>query len=87
MRYARRCKLRPEAMQIEAQALVPERVNQDPSGTRLPATAWPRQTFAAYTARPLRGHGGEDEGRLLALMQGPSRNAMEKEAVQNEAWG
>ena len=39
--------MRLEAMQIEAQALVPERVNQDPSGTRLPATAWPRQTFAA----------------------------------------
>ena len=32
-----------EAMQIEEQALVPERVNQDPSGTHLPATAWPRQ--------------------------------------------
>ena len=47
MRYARRCKLRPEAMQIEAQALVSDRVNQDPSDTHLPATAWPRQTFAA----------------------------------------
>ena len=51
MRYARRCKLRyeavqieaGEAVQIEAQAFVPERVNQDPSGTHLPATAWPRQ--------------------------------------------
>ena len=32
-----------EAVQIEAQAFVPERVNQDPSGTHLPATAWPRQ--------------------------------------------
>ena len=78
-----------EAEQIEEQALVPERVNQDPSGTHLPATAWPRQMLAVMyaTQRPLpesgRGdydppfagsNGGEDEGRLLALMQGPSRN-------------
>ena len=78
-----------EAVQIEEQALVPERVNQDPSGTHLPATAWPRQMLAVMyaTQRPLpesgRGdydppfagsNGGEDEGRLLALMQGPSRN-------------
>ena len=81
--------MRLEAMQIEAQALVPERVNQDPSGTHLPATAWPRQMLAVMyaTQRPLpesgRGdydppfagsNGDEDEGRLLALMQGPSRN-------------
>ena len=32
-----------EAVQIEEQALVPEHVNQDVSGTHLPATAWPRQ--------------------------------------------
>ena len=79
-----------EAVQIEEQALVPERVNQDPSGTHLPATAWPRQMLAVMyaTQRPLpesgRGdydppfagsNGGEDEGRLLALMQGPSRAA------------
>ena len=126
MRYARRCKLRYEAVQIEVQAQVSDRVNQDPSDTHLPATAWPRQMFAAAevtqyqlvalahrlvavtaarpqraqpptgdhsgfavmcaTQRPLpesgRGdydppfagsNGGEDEGRLLALMQGPSR--------------
>ena len=78
-----------EAVQIEAQAPVPERVNQDPSGTRPPATAWPRQTIAGMcaTQRPLHGsgrgdydppfagsNGGEDEGRLLALMHGSSRN-------------
>ena len=39
--------MRPEAMQIEAQARVSDRVNQDPSDTHLPATAWPRQMFAA----------------------------------------
>ena len=32
-----------EAVQIEKQASVPEHVNQDVSGTHLPATAWPRQ--------------------------------------------
>ena len=32
-----------EAVQIEAQARVSDRVNQDPSDTHLPATAWPRQ--------------------------------------------
>ena len=67
-------------MQIEAQA----RVNQDPSGTHLPATAWPRQMLAVMyaTQRPLpesgRGdydpplagnNGGEDEGRFLSLMK------------------
>ena len=39
----RRCKLRYEAVQIEVQAQVSDRVNQDPSDTHLPATAWPRQ--------------------------------------------
>ena len=47
----RRCKLRTEAVQneaseavqIEEQAFVSDRVNQDPSDTHLPATAWPRQ--------------------------------------------
>ena len=34
-------------MQIEAQARVSDRVNQHPSDTHLPATAWPRQMFAA----------------------------------------
>ena len=78
-----------EAVQIEEQALVPEHVNQYVSGTHLPATAWPRQMLAVMyaTQRPLpesgRGDydpplagrsGDEDEGRLLALMQGPSRN-------------
>ena len=51
----RRCKLRyeavqieaGEAVQIEAQAFVPERVNQDPSESHLPTTAWPRQMRAA----------------------------------------
>ena len=62
-----------EAVQIEEQARVLDRVIRDTPNTRLPATAWPRQTLAAYTARPSRGHGGKDEGRLLALMQGPSR--------------
>ena len=43
-----------EAMQIEAQARVSDRANQDLSDTHLPATAWPRQMFAAV--RPaLRG--------------------------------
>ena len=32
-----------EAVQNEAWQLVPEHVNQDVSGTHLPATAWPRQ--------------------------------------------
>ena len=32
-----------DAEQNEAQAFVPEHVNQDVSGTHLPATAWPRQ--------------------------------------------
>ena len=36
-----------EAVQIEAQAFVPERVNQDPSGTHPPTTAWPRRMLAA----------------------------------------
>ena len=54
MRYARRCKLRYEAMQIETQALVSDRVNQDPSDTHLPATAWPRQMFAAVYATQYR---------------------------------
>ena len=36
-----------EAVQIEVQALVSDRVNHDPSDTHLPATAWPRQMFAA----------------------------------------
>ena len=35
-----------EAKQDEEQALVPEYVSQYVSGTRLPATAWPRQTPA-----------------------------------------
>ena len=45
----------PEAMQIEAQALVSDRVNQDPSDTHLPATAWPRQMLAVVyvTQHPL----------------------------------
>ena len=47
-----------EAVQIETQALVLERVIRDTSSTRLPATAWPRQTLAAYTARPFCGQGG-----------------------------
>ena len=59
-----------EAVQIEAQALVLERVIRDTSSTRLPATAWPRQTLAAYTARPSRGHGGVVDGWLLALGRG-----------------
>ena len=59
-----------EAVQIEAQALVLERVIRDTSSTRLPATAWPRQTLAARAARPLCGHGGWVGGLLLALMQG-----------------
>ena len=78
-----------EAVQIEEPTRVLGRVIRDPSNTRLPATAWPRQTLAVMyaTQRPLpesgRGdydppfagnNGGEDEGRLLALMQGPSRN-------------
>ena len=78
-----------EAVQIEAQAFVPEHVNQDVSGTHLPATAWPRQMLAVMYATqcplpesgrgdydpPFAGsNGGNDEGRLLALMQGPSRN-------------
>ena len=71
-------------MQIEAQALVSERVNQDPSPSHLPATAWPRRMLAAmYVTQhhlpmgvgrgdydpPLSGHGGEEE-RLLALSRG-----------------
>ena len=71
------------------QAKVPAQVNQDLAGTHLPATAWPRQMLAVMyvTQRPLpesgRGdydpplagsNGDEDEGRLLALMQGPSRH-------------
>ena len=43
-----------EAVQIEVQALVSDRVSQDPSDTHLPATAWPRQMLAASTARPPR---------------------------------
>ena len=63
MRHERRCKLRcgtgpsskqdlvpDEAMQIEAQ----ERVNQDPSNSHLPATAWPRQMCAAVYATQYR---------------------------------
>ena len=78
MRYVRRCKLRPKVMQIEAQALVSDRVNQDPSDTHLPATAWPRQMFAAFTARPPRakpstGNSGQKCGRFLALRWNPSR--------------
>ena len=45
-------------MQIEAQARVSDRVNQDPSDTHLPATAWPRQMFAAVCAT---------QNRLVAL--------------------
>ena len=78
-----------EAEQIEEPTRALGRVIRDPSNARLPATAWPRQTLAVMyaTQRPLpesgRGdydppfagsNGGEDEGRLLALMQGPSRN-------------
>ena len=59
-----------EAVQIEAQALVLERVIRDTSNTRLPATAWPRQALAAYTARHVRGHGGVVDGWLLALVLG-----------------
>ena len=57
-----------EAVQIEEQARVLERVIRDTSNTRLPATAWPRQTLAAYTARPLCGHSGCVGGLLLALV-------------------
>ena len=39
--------MRPEAMQNEAQALVPDRVNQDPSESHPPTTAWPRRMLAA----------------------------------------
>ena len=62
-----------EAVQIEVQALVSDRVNQDPCDTHLPATAWPRQMFASWmspstlypwesvaviTTRPQRAHSG-----------------------------
>ena len=78
-----------EAVQIEEPTRVLGRVIRDPSNTRLPATAWPRQTLAVMyaTQRPLPESGrgdydppfagsnsGKDEGRLLVLMQGPSRN-------------
>ena len=78
-----------EAVQSEEPTRALGRVIRDPPNARLPATAWPRQTLAVMyaTRRPLpesgRGdydppfagsNGGEDEGRLLALMQGPSRN-------------
>ena len=78
-----------EAVQIEEPTRALGRVIRDPPNARLPATAWPRQTLAVMyaTQRPLpesvRGdydppfagsNGGKGEGRLLALMQGPSRN-------------
>ena len=67
-----------EAVQIEEQALVSDRVNQDPSDTHLPATAWPRQMLAAFTARPLRakpstGNSGHKHGRFFALGWDTSR--------------
>ena len=43
-----------EAMQIEVQA----RVNQDPSNSHLPATAWPRQMLAVFYDPPLAGNSG-----------------------------
>ena len=54
----RRCKLRNEAVQIEVQEAVQieaqARVNQDPSDSHLPATAWPRQMLAAVYATQYR---------------------------------
>ena len=58
-----------EAVQIEMQALVSDRVIRDPSDTHLPATAWPRQMLAAFTARPPRASGG------LRVRTSPSSNA------------
>ena len=59
-------------MQIEAQALVSDRVKQDPSDTRLPATAWPRQTLAVMyaTPRPLPESGRGDYDPPLAGISG-----------------
>ena len=49
--------VRAEAVQNGKQASVPEYVNQDVSGTHLPATAWPRQVRPPR-AEPLCGHNG-----------------------------
>ena len=75
-----------EAVQIEEPTRVLGRVIRDPSNTRLPATAWPRQTLAVMyaTQRPLPESGrgdydppfagsNGDEGRLLALELGSPR--------------
>ena len=66
-----------EAMQIEMQALVSDRVIRDPSDTHLPATAWPRQMLAAFTARPPRAKGG------LRVRTAPSSNSG---AVPGHKW-
>ena len=58
-----------EAVRNEKQASVPEYVNQDVSGTHLPATAWPMQ-MRPSRAEPFHGHNGKGTGGILALMQG-----------------